>query len=88
MLCGVCRTTFDGESARETMLNHCVNAHSEESRDFITNANGILLKEVGLNSKKYMHLKQKERIARGLADICASTIPYEFPPHEFEVLRI
>lgn len=41
------------------------------------------VKEVGLNSKKYMHLKQKGRITSVLADICASTIPYEFLPHEF-----
>lgn len=83
MVCGVCRTTFEGESA-DPLLNHCVNAHSEGSRDYISNANSVLLKEVGLNTKKYKHLKLKERIARGLADICASTIPYEFPPHEFE----
>ena len=85
MVCGVCHETFTGEGAKERMLNHCVNAHSEESRGFITNANGKLLREVGLNWKKYRHIKDgQRRRARGLADICASTIPYEFPPHEFE----
>ena len=69
MYCGVCGETFDDIGAKEELLDHCVNAHTKESANCKTTANSIC---------------PTDGYGTTIENICASTIPYTFPPQEIK----